>query len=106
HADAVLVEACLANLRPVTRFTITDPAAMRRELAAVRRTGYARSREEMTLGTAALAVPVVDPGGHVIAALGLVTRTVRPDLGKLLPALRMAAASISRGRASGGPARV
>jgi DNA-binding IclR family transcriptional regulator len=50
----------------------------------------------MTLGTAALAVPISDPENRVIAALGLVTRTVRKDLVKLVPALRVAAATISR----------
>ena len=96
HAGPDLVEECLADLARVTPHTITDPARMRRELAAVRRTGYARSMEEMTPGTAALAVPVVDAEQRVVAALGIVTRTVRRDLPTLVPALRVAAATISR----------
>lgn len=96
YAPEPLREQCLAELRAVTAHTVVDPDRMRRELAAVRRNGYARSAEEMTLGTAALAVPVLGPQQEVIAALGLVTRTVRRDLARLLPALRVAAAAISR----------
>jgi DNA-binding IclR family transcriptional regulator len=96
HAPVELIEACLADLAPVTAFTIVDRERLRRELAAVRRNGYARSSEEMTLGTAALAVPIVDAQQRVVAALGLVTRTLRRDLVKLVPALRVAAAAISR----------
>lgn len=99
HAEQVLIDACLAELRVVTPHTITDPEVLRRELAAVRRNGYARSQEEMTIGTVALAVPVTDAEGRVVAALGLVTRTVRTDLVRLLPGLQVAAASIARGLA-------
>jgi DNA-binding IclR family transcriptional regulator len=95
-ADDEVTETCLSGLRPVTAHTIVDRARMQRELAAVRRNGYARSLEEMTPGTAALAVPIVDSESRVVAALGLVTHTLRRDLVKLVPALRVAAATISR----------
>ena len=62
----------------------------------VRRLGYARTVEEMGYGTCSLAVPVLDGGGAVVASLGLVTRTVRKDLVRFVPALQVAAASITR----------
>ena len=41
----------------------------------------------MTLGTCSVAVPIVGPSGGVVAALGLVIRTVRRDLTRYVPAL-------------------
>ncbi|MBI1758819.1 MAG: IclR family transcriptional regulator [Actinobacteria bacterium] len=96
HAQPGLVDACLSKLTKVTSFTIVDRERMCCELAAVRRNGYARSFEEMTPGVAAIAVPIFDPEGRVLAALGLVTRILRKDLVKFVPALRVAAATISR----------
>ena len=69
---------------------------MLRELAAVRRLGYARTVEEMGYGTGSLAVPVLGPDDEVVASLALVTSTVRRDLVKFAPALQVAAASITR----------
>jgi DNA-binding IclR family transcriptional regulator len=91
-----VLEPCLEDLKPVTRYTITERGRMLRELAGVRRLGYARTVEEMGYGTCALAVPVHDRAGDVVAALGLVTRTVRKDLVKFVPALQVASASITR----------
>jgi DNA-binding IclR family transcriptional regulator len=91
-----VVEAYVADLQPVTRYTITGRGRMLRELAAIRRHGYARTAEEMSLGALSVAVPILDGDGGVVASLGLVTSSVRRDLGKLVPALRVAAASITR----------
>jgi len=95
-APREIIEACLADLRPITRYTITERGRMLRELAAVRRHGYARTVEEMGYGTCSIAVPVVDGDDQVVAALALVTSTVRRDPGKFVPALRVASASITR----------
>jgi len=95
-ADREVVEQCLGELTPVTRYTITEPGRMMRELANVRKNGYARTVEEMTLGTCSVAVPVFGPEGEVLAALGLVTSTVRRDMARYVPALQVAASSIAR----------
>ena len=95
-ADREVVEQCLGELTPMTRYTITEPGRMLRELANVRKNGYARTVEEMTLGTCSVAVPVFGPEGDVIAALGLVTSTVRRDMARYVPALLVAASSIAR----------
>jgi DNA-binding IclR family transcriptional regulator len=99
-APAEVIEACVVDLQPITRYTITQRGRMMRELAGVRRLGYARTVEEMGYGTCSLAVPVLDGSGQVVAALALVTSTVRRDLGRFVPALRVAAASITRRMAS------
>ena len=91
-----IVEECVEHLQPITRYTITERGRMLRELAAVRRLGYARTVEEMGYGTCSLAVPVLGPQGEVVAALALVTRTVRKDLVKFVPALQVASLSITR----------
>ncbi len=96
YAPREVVEACSRSLKPMTRYTITERGRMLRELASVRRLGYARTVEEMGYGTCSLAVPVLDGSGAVVAALGLVTRTVRKDLVKFVPALQVASASITR----------
>ncbi len=91
-----VVDACVADLRPITRYTITERPRLLRDLAAVRRQGYARTVEEMGYGTCSLAVPVLDGDAAVVASLALVTSTRRRDLDRFVPALRVAAASITR----------
>ena len=96
YAPDEVVRTCLEHLNPVTPYTIVAPERMRRELAAVRRAGYARTVEEMTLGTSAIAVPIFGTDDEVVAALGLVTRSLRRDLVRFVPALRVASATITR----------
>ncbi|MRH28613.1 helix-turn-helix domain-containing protein [Microbacterium sp. SYP-A9085] len=73
HGPAELQERVLAApLAALTPATITDPAALRRKLAEVRRLGHAvapGSIEEVATG---LAVPVRDRSGAVVAALSVV----------------------------------
>jgi DNA-binding IclR family transcriptional regulator len=96
YAPREVVEECVEHLKPITRYTITERGRMLRELAGIRRLGYARTMEEMGYGTCSLAVPVLGSDEQVVAALALVTRTVRKDLVRFVPALQVAAASITR----------
>ena len=50
---------------------ITDPAALRRELARVRERGYAVSVEELEPGFVAVGVPIRSADGSVVAAISL-----------------------------------
>ncbi|NUT91625.1 MAG: IclR family transcriptional regulator, partial [Saccharothrix sp.] len=75
----------------------TEPGRLLRDLAEVRRRGYARTVQEMTLGTCSVAVPVLDASGAVVASIGLVMAT-RRDPVRHLAALRVAAAGIARNR--------
>lgn len=54
-----------------TTKTIVDPGALRAELARVRAQGYAFNDEEWHPGVAALAAPVHDHTGQVVAGLGI-----------------------------------
>jgi DNA-binding IclR family transcriptional regulator len=66
------LQAFLAGpLLPLTPKTLTDPAALRRELLRVRERGYATGIEELEAGYMAVAVPVRGQGGRVMAALGI-----------------------------------
>jgi DNA-binding IclR family transcriptional regulator len=95
-APPAVVEECIADLQRITRYTIVERGRMMRELSSVRRLGYSRTIEEMGYGTCSLSVPVVDGNDQVVAALALVTPSVRRDLVKFVPALRVASASITR----------
>ncbi|MET8049702.1 MULTISPECIES: IclR family transcriptional regulator [unclassified Streptosporangium] len=59
------------GLEALTDKTITDPAKLHTELAAIRRRGYATSYGERQEGATSIAVPVFDHGGGVIAAIGV-----------------------------------
>ena len=96
YASEAFVDEVLAEgLSPHTPHTTTDPARLRACLAEVRRTGYAVTNEEMTLGSCSVAAPVRDAGGAVLAALSLVTRRQGADLRRLVPAVLNAARALS-----------
>ncbi|MDO5661809.1 MAG: IclR family transcriptional regulator [Brachybacterium sp.] len=70
HAPAdVLEDAVTAELHAHTGRTITDPGALRRELTAVARRGWAVSDREWEDGVTAVAVPLRDVDGRIDAAL-------------------------------------
>ena len=50
----------------------------------------------MTLGACSVAVPVRDADGDVVAALGIVVPSLRRDRERLVAALSVAAAGITR----------
>jgi IclR family KDG regulon transcriptional repressor len=72
------IEALLAQERPqVTSNTITEPEALARELRTVAKEGVAFDLEERNVGTCAVAAPVRDQLGKVIAAISVVAPTGR-----------------------------
>jgi DNA-binding IclR family transcriptional regulator len=87
-----------APLEVFTPHTITDPAALRAELALVRAQGYASAVGEIEDGLNAVAAPVYDAAGQVSAAVSVsgpayrVTAERIPELAQLT---RAAAAKIS-----------
>jgi DNA-binding IclR family transcriptional regulator len=86
------------TLERVAPNTITDLAALKRELERTRRRGYALDNEEYTLGVRCIAVPVHDHTGEVIAAMSVSVPKVRFDARRRLQALvllQKAAADLS-----------
>ena len=72
------IEEILAQEHPqLTPNTITDPEALARELQTVAAEGVAYDLEERNVGTCAVAAPVRDQLGKVIAAISVVAPTGR-----------------------------
>ena len=66
--------AILSNcpLKAYTCHTITNPTILQEELKKIMRDGYATSKGEMNIGARAVAAPIYDYTGTVIAALSVV----------------------------------
>jgi len=71
------------SLTAYTQHTIIDPNALRKELAGVYNQGYAISNEEFEEGLVAIAAPIRDRSGEVIASLSISGPTYRMDSNKL-----------------------
>jgi DNA-binding IclR family transcriptional regulator len=96
HAPAEVQQRVLADLRRLTPYTVVTPGTLVRQLERVRRDGFATTQEEMTLGACSVAVPVRDGDGEVVAALGVVVPSLRRDRDRLVAALSVAAAGVTR----------
>lgn len=92
--DAFLSAYFARDLERPTKFSITSEPRLRAQLAETRRNGFSQTHQEMTLGNTSIAVPVMGHSGP-LAAVGLVTHTVRADALRLVPVLQKAAAGIS-----------
>ena len=91
-----LLDRVLATgLPPRTPRTITDEAAFRRAVAEVRRTGFAVSREEMSLGSASVAAPIF-AGSTAVASVSVVTAPDRLQVPMLAPLVTTVARAITR----------
>lgn len=98
HGGAELFDrVATERLRAYTPATITDPEKLRGDLAECRRTGFAVVREETSVSTQSVAVPVFGATGEVIAALSVVVAAGTVNLASVVPALVAAGRGISRG---------
>ena len=68
---AALDDLLVAPLAATTTRTVTDPAALRRELGRVRDRGWALASEELEAGFLAVGAPVRGAGGEVVAAVSV-----------------------------------
>lgn len=101
-APARLVEmTILRGLRAYTPHTVTAPDRFRRALAAVRLSKVALTRFELEATTCAVALPVFGPGGEVVASIELTVPDLAREPHPMLPALSIAARSLSRELAGG-----
>ncbi|HCL79141.1 MAG TPA: hypothetical protein DIC53_04145 [Synergistaceae bacterium] len=72
YSSPILQDEILsAPVHSFTPSTITDPDLLREEIQLIRARGYAVSYGEMTAGAAEIAVPLLDQGGNVLAALSI-----------------------------------
>ncbi|NKX50852.1 helix-turn-helix domain-containing protein [Arthrobacter deserti] len=91
------------ELLPLTPRTISTAAALREELARVRRQGYALVDQELETGLRSVAVPIHRPDGTVAAALNVSMQVRYEDSGtnleqavaEVLPSLRAVSGKIT-----------
>jgi len=94
-ADSLIAGRPLAAL---TEKTVTNEAALRAELAKIKRQGYAIETEEVALQATCLGAPILNSRGEAIAGLSLsgpIHRFLPRKDRKIITALRKAAAEIS-----------
>lgn len=97
HADPDFIEQVLAQpLKKFTKYTIVSPAGLRRELAEIRRNGYAISDRQVELVSTSVAAPIRGPGADVVAALSIIVPSRADTARQLVPAVLTAARGISR----------
>ncbi|MGI6875619.1 MULTISPECIES: IclR family transcriptional regulator [Amycolatopsis] len=104
HAEpAFQAEVLRSPLERFTRYTITDPGELRRQLAFIRQSGVAVARGTITPDDLVVAAPVRDPSGRVAAAISVVVQVAgaRPrELARLLTATsRSLSQRLARGSA-------
>jgi DNA-binding IclR family transcriptional regulator len=88
-----------APLRRYTDMTITDPAALKGDLARVRDMGFSTNDQEFTVGVVGVGVPILDSSGRPIAALACHAPVARTSLERLqehAPILKAAAGRLAR----------
>lgn len=85
---------------PLTPQTLTQPQALRAELARVRSQGYAAVDQELEPGLRTLAVPVQGSDGSVLAAINISVHAARMSIDQLvdtcLPVLRQTQATLRK----------
>lgn len=82
-----------------TAHTVTDPQRLKREVEQIRQQGFALNDREFHVGTAAVAAPVLNFMGDVVASLGIALPDVRfsgPARSRLIDATRRHAYELSR----------
>ncbi|WP_062563761.1 IclR family transcriptional regulator [Paracoccus aminovorans] len=87
-----------AELRAYTAQTLTDPDRLRDELRQIRQQGYSTDTGEFVPGMIAMAVPVLDRSGQLIATVSFHAPVQRLTLAeglKYLPDLRAAAEELA-----------
>jgi DNA-binding IclR family transcriptional regulator len=89
----------LPRLAAYTSTTVTSKARLRKELAEVREQGYAVAVDELEVGLTAIAAPIHNAHGDVIASLSVSGPTFRLNearVKELVPAVQDAADEVSR----------
>jgi DNA-binding IclR family transcriptional regulator len=97
--DTVAAQALGGPRRAFTPRTLTEAAAIRRDIAATRAAGYALSAEDLVPGFAGIGAVIRDHRAAPVGALsisGLAARFLGPEQKRLVAALVGAATEISR----------
>jgi IclR family transcriptional regulator, pca regulon regulatory protein len=73
-----------AKIEALTERTVTEPAKLRALIEECRRCGYSAVEDELAYGVIALAVPVLDHRGRVVAALNSSSHSRRTTKARLV----------------------
>jgi DNA-binding IclR family transcriptional regulator len=87
------------RLPRLAALTVTSPARLSQQLARIAQDGYAISHDEAVEGAAAIAAPVIDRDGSVVAAINVLgprSRMADEVARQMVPAVVKAAGAISR----------
>ena len=87
------------DLVQLTDSTITDPLLLDLAFEEIRSRDFSLNNEEDSVGLIAVAVPIRDPSGNVVAGLGMHAPTARVSIDRAkgyLPKIRAAADEIAR----------
>ena len=95
--DDSIEDVVTGALPKLTGHTHVSPAAIRRELAAVRDSGHAVEREEALLGEGGIAAPIFDRRAEVIGAVGVAGPRERLLRRNRLPDVTAAVLEAARG---------
>lgn len=93
---ALVTDVMNCGLARYTPSTPTDAKALGRALAAIRLRGIAVVSGQLSSNHAAVAAPVFGPGRKIVAALEVRLQNVLGELRGVVPALEVAARSMSR----------
>jgi DNA-binding IclR family transcriptional regulator len=98
--DPLVQRVCDRGLERLTENTLVSSAALRRDLAEVRRRGWAMDNEEFGRGILCFAAPVFDHRGICVAAIGTsvttIERTIDEVIQRIGPEVSRAAQETSR----------
>lgn len=89
--DAVVAQPLVA----MTPFTVSGPERLARELAEIRRTGVAWTRNEIRMDCVAMAVPILAGSGAVVGALSVGLGAKAPRVPELEKAMKVQASRIA-----------
>jgi len=96
--EAAQVDSRLGTLAAYTAETITSKSRLRRELAVVREQGFSVAADELEVGLTAIAAPIRNAHGDVIASMSVSGPSFRfgePRVKELVPLVVDAADEVS-----------
>lgn len=96
YASEDLIDRVLADAVALTPNTVVERSDLMRQLAEVRASGFARTIEEYSMGARSIGVPVLDPEGRAIAAMGVAAESGTENLDRLVPVIQVAARALAR----------
>jgi len=102
--DSVKAYVERSGLKAYTAHSLKSLAALTRELAEVRKQGYAQDQEEAEVGVRCIAAAVWDDAGQMVAGLSVSAPAERQKPAAWTPLIRETAARISRAMGYAGAA--